>query len=155
VGQVKRLVVGLGNPLAGSDGFGTAVLARLRERGPLPAGVALLDAHTDLLGQIDAFLAYDEVVLVDAVVGIGGAGRVDVFDERTFSAWPDSAASCHHLSPLVAVKLFRTLYPDAATRLTLVGFCADEIVMGQALPPAVVTSGVETVARLLLADPAD
>ena len=150
--QPKRLVVGLGNPLAGSDGFGSAVLARLRAQGSLPAGVALLDAHTDLLGQIDAFLAYDDVVLVDAVVGAGRAGHVAVFDERTFSAWPDSAASCHHLSPLVAVKLFRTLYPQAATRLALVGFCTDEVALGQQLPQAAVTSGVEAITRLLLAD---
>jgi len=151
VAQLKRLVVGLGNPLAGSDAFGSAVLVRLRERGALPAGVALLDAHTDLLGQIDTFLAYDDVVLVDAVMGAGRAGNVAVFDERTFSSWPDSAASCHHLSPLLAVKLFRTLYPQAPTRLALVGFCTEEVTVGQGLPETAVTSGVEAITRLLLA----
>jgi hydrogenase maturation protease len=144
--------VGLGNPLAGSDGFGTAVLARLRAQGSLPAGVALVDAHTDLLGHIDDFVAYDDVVLVDAVLGAGTNGQVVVFDERTFSAWPDSAASCHHLSPLMALKLFRALHPRAATRLALVGYCTDEVTVGQGLPEAAAESGVEAITRWLVAD---
>jgi hypothetical protein len=97
-----------GNPLAGSDGFSVAVVA------------PLLDTDTDLVGHIDTVLAYDHVVLVDVIVGTGRAGDVAVVDEGVFGSWSDTAASLHHVSPLVAVKLFRTLYPEAATRLTLI-----------------------------------
>lgn len=148
---LKRLVVGLGNPLAGSDGFGVAVLARLRARGDLPVDVSLVDAGTDLLGHIDTFLAYDDVVLVDVIVGTSHRGEVVVVDERTFTAWPESAASCHHVSPLAAVKLFRTLYPEAATRVTLVGYSADEIAMKPGLPDAAVNAGAAAVTQWLAA----
>jgi hydrogenase maturation protease len=151
VAAQTRLVVGLGNPLAGSDGFGAAVVARLRELGGLPAGVALIDAGTDLMGHLNAFLAYDHVVLVDAVVGAGHPGDVTTIEETVFGSWPASAASCHHLSPLVAVKLFRALHPQAGTRVTLVGYCADEITLGPGLPEAAVAAGAAAVGRLIVA----
>lgn len=147
--QPTRLVVGLGNPLAGSDGFGSAVVARLRERDDLPGDVALVDAGTDLLGHLDSLASYDEVVLVDAVVGAGGAGEILVVDESTFKTWPETTASSHALSPHVAVKLFRTLYPQAATRIVLVGLSVDAITLGEDLPAAVVTAGADAVARQL------
>jgi len=149
VAPLRRLVVGLGNPLAGSDGFGAAVVARLRETGVLPAGVLLLDAGTDLLGHIDAFLPCDAVVLVDAIVGEGRPGDVIVVGERTFERWPESATSCHHVSPLIAVKLFRTLHPQAATKVTLVGYCVDKVTLGIGLPDGAVAAGAAAVTRLL------
>jgi hydrogenase maturation protease len=142
----------LGNPLAGSDGFGGAVLARLREGGNLPTDVVLVDADTDLVGHIDALHAYDEVVLVDAVVGTGRAGDVAVFDEQTLGAWPEAGASCHHLTPVVAVKLFRTLYPQAPTRVTLVGLCVEEISFASGLPDEAVAAGAAEVIRLVALD---
>jgi hydrogenase maturation protease len=151
VAPLNRLVAGLGNPLAGSDGFGAAVVARLRRHGSPPAGVSLVDAGTDLIGHLDAFLAYDHVVLVDVVMGAGRPGDVVTVEEDVFGGWPESAASCHHLSPLVAVKLFRALHPQAATRVTLVGHCADEIALGPGLPEAAVVAGAAAVTRLLAA----
>jgi hydrogenase maturation protease len=142
--------VGLGNPLAGSDGFGVAVIAQIGRQDSLPDGVAIVDAGTDLMDHIDAFLAYDDVVLVDVIVGTSRPGDITVVDEATFGAWPASAASCHHLSPLVAVKLFRALHPQAATRVTLIGYQADEITLGAALPDAAVSAGAEAVIRWLM-----
>jgi hydrogenase maturation protease len=149
VAPLTRLVVGLGNPLAGSDGFGVAVLARLAARGGLPPHVSLLDAGTDLLGHLDDFLAYDEVVLVDVVLGMPSGGHVVLVDEETFNTWPESAASCHHMSPLVAVKLFRTLHPEAATRIRLIGYAVDEVALGGVVQDAAVEAGAAAVGRLV------
>jgi hydrogenase maturation protease len=148
---LNRLVVGLGNLLAGSDGFGAAVVARLREQGSQPAGVSLIDAGTDLIDHLDDLPAYDHIVMVDAVTGTGRPGDVITVEEEVFSRWPESAASCHHLSPLVTVKLFRVLHPEAATRVTLVAYCANEITLGPGLPDAAVAAGALAVARLLVA----
>ncbi len=49
----RRLVLGLGNPLLGEDGFGSAVIELLRRRPDRPAAVDLVDAHTDLLAQLE------------------------------------------------------------------------------------------------------
>jgi hydrogenase maturation protease len=114
---MRWLVLGLGNPLAGADGFGPAVIARLREAG-VPDGVELVDAHTDLLGHLHRFVEADEVVLVDVV--LGGAGEVAVVKEEEFSGWDHTSVGAHQVSPLAAIKLFRRLHPEASTRVRLV-----------------------------------
>ena len=145
----RRLVLGLGNPLLGEDGFGSAVIAWLRRRPDLPPAVDLLDAHTDLLAHLDTFGTYDEVVLVDAVIGSGPFGDVAVVDEETFMRWPEASPSCHQISPLLAVKLFRALQPQAATRLVLVALQADVVRAAPGVAPSVVAAGGEAVVRLL------
>ena len=61
------LVLGLGNPIMGDDGFGLAVLERLVADWTLPAGVEALDGGTwgmKLLPQIERS---DRLLLLDAV----------------------------------------------------------------------------------------
>jgi Ni,Fe-hydrogenase maturation factor len=163
----KRLVLGLGNPLVGEDGFGGAVIEWLRRRPDLSAGVDLVDAHTDLLAQVETLASYDEVVLVDVVVSVpgrptpGDAGRaksdegsgrpgtVTVIDEEAFARCPDTSPSCHQISPLLAVNLFRALHPEAATRITLVALHADGLRFGPGVADSLVTSGGEAVIRLI------
>jgi len=144
----KWLVLGLGNRLVGEDGFGSAVIEMLRGRPDLPAAVDLVDAHTDLLAQVETLGAYDEVVLVDVVIG-GHAGEIAVVDEETFMRWPESSPSCHQISPLLAVKLFRALHPEAATRITLVALHADELRAAPGVAASVVAAGGEAVLRLI------
>ena len=174
----KWLVLGLGNRLVGEDGFGSAVIEMLRGRPDLPAAVDLVDAHTDLLAQVEMLGAYDEVVLVDVVIGAPGtpdpsgeggpgppkpdvarraesgeggghAGAIAVVDEETFMRWPESSPSCHQISPLLAVKLFRALHPEAATRITLVALHADELRAAPGVAASVVAAGGEAVLRLI------
>ena len=128
----KILVAGLGNILSGDDGFGSRVLERLRRQAtPLPPGVTAVDAHTDLLNHLEDFAAYDEVVLVDAVLDpenkLGEPGRIVVLKEATFLSWPESSQGAHQMTPLLAVKLFRALSPEAQTQFTLVGLIVDQL----------------------------
>jgi len=144
----KWLVLGLGNRLVGEDGFGSAVIEMLRGRPDLPAAVDLVDAHTDLLAQVETLGAYDEVVLVDVVIG-GPAGAIAVVDEETFMRWPETSPSCHQISPLLAVKLFRALHPEAATRITLVALHADELRAAPGVAASLVAAGCDAVLRLI------
>jgi hydrogenase maturation protease len=143
------LVVGIGNPLQGADGFGPAVIASLRASASLPPDTQLIDAHTDLLALIDRFAAFDQVVLVDAVLGDGRA-EVIVFDEPAFAQWPTESPSSHQVSALVAVGLFRRLYPEARTRISLVGLNVDEVTRQQN-GAQFVDEGVAAVQRLIAA----
>jgi hydrogenase maturation protease len=125
-------VVGLGNPLSGDDGFGARVLAHLNEnRAGLPPGASLLDAHTDLLNHLETLACYDRVVLVDAILDANGKlgipGTVSVLDEEALLALSESSPSVHQVSPLLAVRLFRTLHPEALPRIILVGLLVDRI----------------------------
>ena len=138
-GKNKRtLVIGLGNSLIGDDAFGSNVVERLRSGVPnaLPHA-ELVDAHTDLLGLIDRFTAYERVVLVDAILDpaekLGSPGHVVLVDEESMVAWSEASPSAHQFSPLLAVRLFRSLNPSATTRICLVGLCVGRL----ALPSAV------------------
>jgi hydrogenase maturation protease len=139
----------LGNPLLGEDGFGSAVIELLRQRPDLSAAVDLVDAHTDLLAQVETLGSYDEVVLVDVVIGAGRPGDVEVVDEATFMRWPETSPSCHQISPLLAVKLFRALQPQAATRITLVALHADVVRAAPGVATSVVAAGGAAVVGIV------
>jgi hydrogenase maturation protease len=141
-------VAALGNPLQGSDGFGPAVVDRLRGARGLPDGVDLLDAHTDLLAHLDRLAQYDGVVLVDAVIG-GAIGQVAAVDEETFARWDERSPGSHSVSPLVAVKLFRQLYPASRTRIALVALYVDEVRLGAGVSKDAVEAGAREVTRLI------
>jgi hydrogenase maturation protease len=126
----RVLIVALGNELCGDDGFGPAVLARVRDDPEVAPRAELLLAGTDLLGQIQRFLDYAEVVLLDAVLAPDRAGEVLLFEEQQLLSWPADAPSGHQISPLLAVRLFRTLYPGAPTQIRLLGLCVEAIAPG-------------------------
>ena len=128
----KVLILGLGNPLSGDDGFGARVLDLLHRNGTefLP-DVTLVDAHTDLLNHIESFAAYDRVVLVDAILDpenrLGKPGQIVVLHEKEFLAWSEASSSVHQMSPTLSVKLFRQLYPAAQTQIVLTGLLVDQL----------------------------
>lgn len=101
------LVVGLGNPLAGDDGVGWHVARRLRDDPRLPDGT---DVRTgdDLLRLADAIRDSASVVLVDAILESGEAGRVHVLPVDTLD---DHGGSAHQLPPAQAVRLLRQTDP--------------------------------------------
>jgi hydrogenase maturation protease len=148
----RTLIIGLGNPLIGADAFGPRVIEHLRREDPGSVRSAdLVDAHTDLLGQIESFPAYARVVLVDAILDpgarVGNPGDVVLVAEDTLSAWPESSPGMHQLSPILAVKLFRCLHPRVATQILLVGLCTDRAVLGPATDAEPGAIGEQAVAE--------
>lgn len=142
------LVVGLGNPLQGCDGFGAAVLERLRDDQRLRPETQLLDGATDLLAYVDRFAAFDLVVLVDAILGPAPRELV-VLPEDAFDAWPLHATSAHQVSPLVTLRLFHTLEPRSKTRFVLVGLRVPEEAFSADVSVADAQAGAEAVLRAL------
>jgi hydrogenase maturation protease len=124
----------LGNPLSGDDSFGPQVIERLQQSEPkLPPGITLIDAHTDLLNYIEDFTKYDNVLLIDAILDpeakLGAPGNMAVMDEDKFQSFPETSQSIHQMSPLLAVKLFRTLHPETQTQITLIGLIIDQLTL--------------------------
>jgi hydrogenase maturation protease len=128
--QKKTIVIGLGNPLSGDDGFGSRVLDLL-EKTDFHPDFDSKDDPTDLLGIIDNFADYDRVLLIDAILDperkLGRTGQVAVLDEDAFLSWPKSSQGVHQMSPLLAVRLFRKLYPQAQTEIILAGLLVDHL----------------------------
>jgi hydrogenase maturation protease len=128
----KILLLGLGNPLSGDDGFGPLVLERLAQGGVAPApNITVRNAGTDLLNHIESFLDYDQVVLIDAVLDPEGKlsppGRVELLEEGSFQLWSEQSQGVHQISPLLGIKLFRTLHPEAQVKICLVGLVVDRL----------------------------
>lgn len=142
----RRLVVALGNPLLGDDGFGAAVLAALRCRDD----VDLIDAGTDLYALVPELGRHETVVLVDAVLDESRSGEVLLADEATFSGWGGRSRGAHALDAVEAVRLFRALQPAAPTRIALVALATDRIARTSSpLHEAVVREGVRKVLQAL------
>jgi hydrogenase maturation protease len=128
----KTLVLGLGNPLSGDESFGVRTLDALKAAlRPLPPNIVLADAGTDLLNYIEDFLSCSQVILIDAILDpdgkLGQPGSISVLGESEFFSWSDTSPGVHQITPLLGVKLFRTLHPEAQTKITLVGLLVDQI----------------------------
>jgi hydrogenase maturation protease len=141
----------LGNPLTVEDSFGPRVLERIRAVPDL-SEVDLLDAHTDLLGHIDRLASYPLVIIVDAMLDPAGkvaaAGEVVTIGEQMLLSFPDEARSIHQISPVMALKLFRQLYPDAVTQVVLVAFCTSEVQFSGTLREDTIGQAANEVLRL-------
>ena len=151
----KTLVLGLGNPLSGDDSFGVRALEALKQvLHPLPESIVLTDAGTDLLNYIEDFSSYNRVVLIDAVLDpeakLGKPGSVLVLEENEFSSWPETSPGVHQITPLLGIKLFRTLHPESQTRITLVALLVDQLThhIRHATAPRI--EGAVTALRALL-----
>jgi len=140
-------VAGPGNPLAGDDAFGPAVIERLRAAPPPDA--ELVSPHTDLLGITEDFARFDHVVVVDAVLGHGTPGEVRVLEEVEFRDWPADSPDAHWVSALASIRVFRSLHPSAATRFSLVALATDGVRIGRAIDPAAVARGAQAVREVL------
>jgi hydrogenase maturation protease len=129
-GRKKTIVIGLGNPLRGDDGFGSRVLDLLEKAAPHP-NAEFKDVHTDLLGEIENFVNYDRVLLIDAILDpdkkLGQTGRILMLGEDAFLSWSESSHGVHQMSPLLAVKLFHSLHPSIQIEIILLGLLVDRI----------------------------
>lgn len=65
--EARCLVIGLGNPLMGDDGFGLAALARFVERWETDDRVVLLDGGTWGMNLLPDVESAEAVVFIDAV----------------------------------------------------------------------------------------
>jgi hydrogenase maturation protease len=142
-GTPRALVVGIGNPDRGDDGFGAAVIARLR--GHVPPAVRLAARSGDILGLIDEWDGFDAVVLIDAAAPIARTGRVHRLDPTAGPlpiGW--SVPSTHAFGLGETVELARRL-GRLPRRLVLYLVEGEEFGTGAALSP-VVESAIEEVA---------
>jgi hydrogenase maturation protease len=61
------VVIGLGNPIMGDDGFGLAVMQRLQAMYDVPATVELIDGGTWGLTLLPIFESAERILLLDAI----------------------------------------------------------------------------------------
>jgi hydrogenase maturation protease len=143
------LVIGIGNPDRGDDGFGPAVARRLR--GSVLFGVRILERSGDALALIEDWNGFSSVVLVDVVTPITEPGRVYRLD-LTGSSLPIGVAprSTHSFGVAEVVELARSLgrLPRYLAMYLVEG---ERFETGAPLSPAVAKAVVE-VAELIVVE---
>jgi hydrogenase maturation protease len=143
-------IVGIGQASAGDDGVGIAVVRRLRAIG-VPQGIDLAEvAEPSALIQSHLCEA-DPVILVDAVVDDGKAGRLVQFEAGDVRAPKATLLTSHGVGVLEAVRLARQISPgEAAKRIMIVGVTIrPPRRYGEGLSPAV-AAAVERAAAAAL-----
>jgi len=68
---LRTLVMGIGNPLMGDEGFGPRVVEYLLSRYSLPDDVSVVDAGTMGFTILNLFAEADRILVVDALQGTG------------------------------------------------------------------------------------
>jgi hydrogenase maturation protease len=106
---IRRLVIGVGNDYRGDDGAGLAVIRRIRDNPP--AGTATREGLGDATGLIDAWEAFDEVIIVDAASSGEPPGTVFRFDacEDPIPEGTLRGCSTHAMGVGAVIELARTL----------------------------------------------
>ena len=104
----RVLVVGIGNPDWGDDGFGPAVASRLRGR--VPPAVRIFEPGGDILALIEEWDGFDAVFVVDAAAPVsrpGGIHRLDLAAGELPVGF--ARGSTHAFGIAETVELARTL----------------------------------------------
>ena len=98
-------VIGVGNSLYGDDGFGAAVVGRLKDES-LPEDVDVIDAGAVGIDLLDYLTAYRQVIIVDAARMGLAPGTVKVFrPEEVRSLEAGSPLSLHSTDILGVIEL--------------------------------------------------
>ena len=147
--QPSVLVVAIGNPDRGDDGFGSAVARRLRGR--VPSKVRILERSGDALALIEDWDGIPSVIVIDAMAPISEPGQVHRFD-FTDSPLPIGFApsSSHALGVAETVELARSLgrLPQCLLAYLVEG---EQFETGVPLSP-VIAAAVADVAERVLAE---
>jgi hydrogenase maturation protease len=143
--------VGLGNPLAGDDGVGWHIARRVRLR---PETGQRWDAlcTMDLLRLADELENRPALVLVDALLDArappGSLRRVG-----DLGALEERGGSAHHLPPVQAILLLRTVRPSLRdVPVTWLGVTIQDVSVGPSLSDALagaLDAAVDRVCALL------
>jgi hydrogenase maturation protease len=123
-------VAGVGQPYAGDDAAGLALIELLK-REEIPAHIAITALHhpIDLVHQL---AGYEKVILVDAVRGDLPEGEVILLPLDRFLESPIQPVSSHGIGLPESLRLLRILDPDRFPR--------EILVLGIAIGPPVLFS---------------
>jgi hydrogenase maturation protease len=144
----RTLVVGLGNPLMGDDGFGVAAVEILREEWELSGEVDLVDGGTWGMNLLPLFETAERVILVDAIRSGVAPGSLTVLERDELPRYFSLKLSPHQidLREVLALAELRGALPD---ELVAIGIEPLRIEMEMALSP-VVRAGMRKVVDLVV-----
>jgi len=109
---VTTRVIGIGQPAAGDDGVGHAVIDNLAAM-TLPAGTELSRVR-EASALVELLSGADRAVVIDAVVDAGSPGTVHVLDASQLDDAAMSSVSSHGIGVAQALEIARAVADDVA-----------------------------------------
>jgi len=144
---MRRLFIGIGNPLRGDDAAGLLVARALRAREP--EGIEVLELEGEPVDLIEAWDGAEAVAVADAVASGGDPGEVHRIDAVAGPLPATLAgASTHAMGLAEAVELARAL-DRLPPRLLVYGIEAASFETGAEPSPAV-RAAAERVADMVV-----
>ncbi len=134
---MRKLVLGVGNPILSDDGIGIHVARALKASG-LP-GVEVEELPAGGLELLDMVLGFDKVVIVDAIQTRGGVpGQVHILEEADFEK-AVHGSSPHGINIATALAMGRRIVPEGMPKeVVYVAVEAEDLVnVGERLTPKV------------------
>lgn len=134
---MRKLVLGVGNPILSDDGVGIHVARALKARG-LP-GVEVEELPASGLELLDMVLGFDKVVIVDAIQTSGGVpGQVHILEEADFEK-AVHGSSPHGVNIATALAMGRKLVPERMPKeVVYIAIEAEDLVnVSESLTPKV------------------
>lgn len=142
--QDGTVVIGLGNPIMGDDGFGLAVLQRLREAWSVPAEVELIDGGTWGLTLLPIFESAHRVLLLDAIETGDLPGTMVTLQRDQLPGAMALRTSPHQIDMCDVIALAR-LRGSLAAQVVAIGAQPEVVDLGTELSPRL-ERAVESVA---------
>lgn len=142
------LVIGLGNPLMGDDGFGLVALARLRDEWTLD-GVELTDGGTWGMSLLPLVEDAERLVLLDAIAADAAPGEVVVLERDRLPIYLSRKLSPHQVDmrDVLATAEWRGRLPRETVAI---GVQPESVEMSLELTPAV-DRGIEPAVAAVIA----
>jgi hydrogenase maturation protease len=143
-------IIGIGQDTAGDDGIGIAVARRLGQM-KLPDGIEVIESAEPSAIIAQLIDGARRVVLIDAIVGSGSAGRVLEIDPSQTASFNGRPLSTHGIGLLEAIELARTL--NEATipeRIVIVGVTIERPRKYEAKLSDAVAAAIQPAAELAL-----
>ena len=131
---MRVLVLGVGNPLMGDDGFGLALLERLRHRCEWPAGVTLMDGGTWGMNLLPAIEDADALLILDAIDAGKPPGALVRMGRGELPRYVAQKLSPHQVD-LRDVLALAELRGHLPTQAAAVGIQPERIALGTELSP--------------------
>ncbi len=152
--MVKKIVVGLGNPILGNDGVGWKVAEEVEKRLPADSGVEVEFFSLGGISLMERLVGYDEAVVVDALQSREARGKVVVLSLEELPNYSAlHATSIHDTSLQDAFILGRKMGAQLPERVSIVGVTTEQSFdFGESLTPdvqAAVRPAAEAALKLL------
>lgn len=145
---MRRLVLGVGNPILSDDGVGIHVARALKARNLPDVEVEELPASG--LELLDMVLDFDKVVIVDAIQTSGGIpGQIHTLEEADFER-AVHGSSPHGINIATALAMGRKIIPERMPKeVVYVAVEAEDLVnVSESLSPKVEAAMPEIIRRV-------